>query len=76
MAPAAGLRLFPPAWEPVAGEGSPIEAIVHGNEKEIRIAQPPRLTNPFPYSHRRGGGSEFCGSEFGGTARPSSPLNA
>jgi hypothetical protein len=26
----------------------------------------------FPYSHRRGGG--FCGSEFGGTARPSSPL--
>ena len=31
---------------------------------------------PFPYSHRRGGGFGFCGSEFGGEARPSSPLNA
>ena len=31
---------------------------------------------PFPYSHRRGGGFGFCGSEFGGKARPSSPLNA
>ena len=30
----------------------------------------------FPYSHRRGGGFGFCGSEFGGEARPPSPLNA
>jgi len=27
----------------------------------------------FPYSHRRGGGFGFCGSEFGAMACPSSP---
>jgi hypothetical protein len=52
------------------------DVTLHPDVIRITGEHRPILRAEIPYSHRRGGGFGFCGSEFGGIARPSSPLNA